>query len=174
MVVGGNDGKSTSDRNTRRQLIEDLSSDALRAIGANSDSHNIADGHIWCSIVAGWTAQKIGHKINRSPDKTYGKICYPRTRTSKYPAGLAAVYGAGAAVLDTYSKKLTATTENVELLRLMGGATCPDLWHHPAVVKTCIEPNLTSANWPTTKASTIATKPQLDMIIFDWKRRGNW
>lgn len=163
---------SDAQRQGRVTLVEELAEGALRIVGRDVDAHNISDGHLWCSILAEWNSSPTSPPSGGSQASPNGRICFPRTRRVRVPQDLPGVRAPGFAhVQSTLAAKVPGKGD---IVRLMGAASCPDLWHHPSAVRYSLLPFVAAPSWPPANTTTLAMKPSLDVFEERWQRRGNW
>lgn len=164
---------SDADRSQRYDFVVDLASEAMLAVGGDVDSHNICDGHLWCSVVA----QANAHSEEPQPTTTspgFGQICYPRARRARVPASLARTQQVASRKTDEVVSRHRGVEGLAEILQLIGAASCPDLWHHPAAVRFSLRPFLDTPGWPLSDTTTLAVLPQFDVLERRWGLRGHW
>lgn len=159
-------------RKERIVFVEELAEDALGLVGRDVDAHNITDGHLWCSILAEWNSPLPATFSAVSGTSRYGRICYPRNRTFTLPRDLSAVRAGNFAPVQTTLN--TSLPDKDAIVRLMGAASCPDLWHHPAAVRHSLRPFIADSSWPPVSTSTLAKLASLDVVASRWRKRGNW
>lgn len=163
---------SDVERKERIVFVEELAEDALELVGRDVDAHNITDGHLWCSVLAELNSPQPASFSAISGTSRYGKVCYPRNRTFTIPGDLASVRtGDFTPIQTTLTRSLP---DKDAIVRLMGAASCPDLWHHPAAVRYSLRPFLIESSWPPASTSTLANLAGLDVIASRWRKRGNW
>lgn len=165
-------GVSDIQRQERVAFVEDLAEGALRVVGRDVDAHNISDGHLWCSVLAEWNSSPTSPPSGSPQASPYGVICYPRTRTARVPRDLPSVRVPGF----THAKATLQTSlpAKSDIARLMGAASCPNLWHHPSAVRYSLLPFVVSPSWPPTSTTTLAMKPDFDVLEKRWQKHGRW
>lgn len=149
-----------AERERRKAFVIELAEGALRIVGGDVESHNICDGHLWCSILAeanDSTSQASSAPIAQAA--RYGRICYPRNRNARIPRGLADSRASGVAHVNDVLGGSSAVVGLEDIVHLAGAVTCPDLWHHPAGVRYSLQPFVTGAGWPKASTTTLARKP---------------
>jgi hypothetical protein len=166
---------SDSDRERRKEFVIQLAEGALRVVGGDVESHNICDGHLWCSVLAEANAAiEQNSTLGSAQVSPYGRIAYPRNRQARIPRALASVRADG---LD-HARSLIASSSSLpginEIVKLVGAATCPDLWHHPAAVRYSLVPFIDSSWWVPANTTTLAIRSQLDVLKQRWDMRGHW
>lgn len=156
----------------RKSFTVELAEGALRAVGGDVVSHNISDGHIWCSILA--EVNDPARSATISPTSRYGRICFPRTRVVRVPRSLMQIREAGLehAISTTESNRAVPGLEGI--LLLMGAASCPDLWHHPAAVRYSLRPQTVGVGWPPVNTIRIEQANSFAILESRWHARGNW
>jgi hypothetical protein len=163
---------SDAERTARLVFVKNLAEGALRIVGRDVDAHNISDGHLWCSILAESMAS-LPAAASAPPPTTFGRICYPRMRAARGPQALPIVRTPGFTyVSEAVSASALPAKENI--MRLMGAASCPDLWHHPAAVRYSLLPFVTASSWPPPETTTIAVQPGINVLEARWEKRRNW
>ncbi|MBF6672583.1 hypothetical protein [Glutamicibacter sp. FBE19] len=165
---------SETERAMRIDFVEQMTDGAFRVVGGDVETHNICDGHLWCSIVA--------EAINLSPTipsvittlSGYGSIAYPRERKVRIPRNLAEVRAPGVTHVGTTIGNFSSLANKEEILMLMGAAACPDLWHHPAAVRYLLFPFLSQSVWPPEKTTKLSVLSEANVLKERWSKRSNW
>ncbi|MCV9996545.1 hypothetical protein OIU93_19970 [Paeniglutamicibacter sp. ZC-3] len=165
---------SDADREMRVDFVEQLTDGAFRIVGGDVETHNICDGHLWCSIVSEASAYLPSIPDSIPSSSGHGKIAYPRESRARIPRNLAGVRSPGVSHVGTILGNFVALAGKEEILRLMGAAACPDLWHHPAAVRYLLYPFVNQLGWPTKETTTLAVKPGIGILESRWDKRGNW
>jgi len=165
---------TSAEREGRKRFVENLAEGALRIVGRDVDAHNISDGHLWCSLVAEAMALPTSAPPVAPRASPYGRICFPRNRFTREPQDLAVVRTPGFAHVRDMLRSNSAVVGVDDIVRLMGAASCPDLWHHPAVVRHCLLPFLATSSWPPADTTVLAKRPRVDVLEERWNKRGNW
>lgn len=165
--------ENTAGRQAREDFVTRITRNSISIVGSKVTSNAIENAHVWCSIVAEFVdsiQQPVG-----APTR-YARICYPRKTAAKTPPHLAAVRSAGITHLANEYKAATMLppTDKIHLLRLVGMATCADPWQHPAIARHCIQPLVTSPNWPPAKTTNIAVSPEFGQLRLRWARKRHW
>lgn len=173
-IANSSVGLSDIERSMRVGFVEELTEGAFRIVGGDVDTHNIRDGHLWCSIVAEASSLLPAIPASISPTSRHGKIAYPRARQATPPRNLAGLRVRGVAHVDSVLRNFATLADKEEILRLMGAAACPDLWHHPAAVRDLLYPFVNEPGWPTAMTTTLAVRPAIDILESRWDKRGNW
>jgi hypothetical protein len=167
---------STPDRLARADFITRITRNSISVVGSSVAAHNIANSHVWCSIVAEFvdSLAQVGPGSGR-PLK-YDQICYPRATPVKTPSLLPSVRANGLQHLAAEYNAANALSiaDRLDLLRLVGMATCADPWHHPATVRHCIHPSVTSPTWPPSGTTTIASAQNFRSLTSRWTRKRHW
>jgi hypothetical protein len=159
-------------RKERVTFVEELAEGALEIVGRDVDAHNICDGHLWCSILAEWNSSPTSPPSGVSQASPNGRICFPRAGRVRVPRDLSGVRVPGFAhVQATLSTSLPGKDD---IVRLMGAASCPDLWHHPSAVRHSLLPFVAASSWPPANTTTLARKPGFNVLEERWQKRGNW
>lgn len=165
---------SDAQRTGRKAFVEELAEGALRIVGRDVDSHNITDGHLWCSILAEWNSSPASPPPVAPQASPHGRICYPRAKTVRLPKGLPNLRASGFAHVQTTLGAGTSSPAMKDIVYLMGAASCPDLWHHPAAVRHSLLPFLNVSPWPAANTTMLATRPRFDILERRWSKLGNW
>ncbi|WP_152659335.1 hypothetical protein [Demequina salsinemoris] len=165
---------SSADRAARADFVHDVTEGAFRIVGGDLDSHNVVDGHVWCSVVAEAVSTLPATPSPRSGATTYSTICYPRSRTGRIPMGIADVRAEGIAHLRGCYNAVSGLVGRDEIVRLIGAASCPDLWHHPAAVRFALRPFVVAPSWPPADTTTLAKAPRFNTLETRWSRRNHW
>lgn len=163
---------TAAEREKRKSLVVELAEGALRIVGGDVHSHNICDGHIWCSLLAEANEFPVSTPSGRGA--RYGRICYPRSAKPRLPFGLARVRDAGVKHIRETLRARPGVPDLVDIARLMGAASCPDLWHHPAAVRHSLGPFVLGASWPPNNTTSLVSVSDFDVLKDRWLRNGNW
>ena len=174
MISGTVHALSDSERAVRVDFVEQLTDGAFRIVGGDVDTHNICDGHLWCSIVAEASSLLPNIPATIPPTSGHGKIAYPRGPQARIPRNLAGVRSPGVSHVKSILGNFSTLKGKEEILRLMGAAACPDLWHHPAAVRYLLYPFVNQPGWPAKMTTTLAVKPGIDILETRWGKQGNW
>lgn len=159
-------------RQERVAFVEELAEGALKIVGRDVDAHNINDGHLWCSILAEWNSSPASPPSGVSQASPNGQICFPRASSVRVPRDLPGVRVPGFAhAKATLSPPLPGKDD---IARLMGAASCPNLWHHPSAVRYSLLPFVTASSWPPANTTTLAKKPDFNVLEERWQERGRW
>ena len=161
-------------RKERRAFVEELAEGALKIVGRDVDAHNISDGHLWCSILAESTSSPTSPPTAIPQASPYGRICYPRNRSARAPRDLSGVRAPGFAHVQATLGAWALLPAKDEIVSLMGAASCPDLWHHPAAVRHSLLPFVAAPSWPPAHTTTLAKRPRFNVLEDRWQKRGNW
>jgi len=166
---------SHPDRVERTKFVERITSGAISIVGSHAAVTNIAESHVWCSIVAQHLAGLRPLPHTPMHPTVFDDICYPRLTAGRRPASLPTVQAAGLSHLaaETAATPLTPGTQR-ELMQLVAAATCPDLWHHAAVVRFALQPAVTSSSWPPPHTTKISTPHQVGQLERRWARKNHW
>ncbi|GGL12892.1 hypothetical protein JOE58_001988 [Curtobacterium luteum] len=166
---------SRGDRNAREAFVERITSGAISVVGSATPVATLADSHVWCSIVSEYLAGLLARTQASPLPPVFDDICYPRLKLGRRPGALPRVQTAGLAHLAAESavSSLTGSVQE-ELMRLVAAATCPDLWHHPAVVRFAIQPVVTASTWSPAHSTTIVTAADVQQLERRWARNHHW
>jgi hypothetical protein len=164
-----------SERESRKNFVIRLSEGALRIVGGDVETHNICDGHLWCSVLAEVNDPSAPTALpSANRPSPYGRIAYPRSRQARIPRRLAEVRSPGL----SHARSTIGSTASVpgvaEIIHLMGAAACPDLWHHPGAVRYSLLPFVTASSWAPSGTTTLSSRSQLGVLEERWDKRGNW
>ncbi|MFF2652143.1 hypothetical protein [Streptomyces sp. NPDC058045] len=163
------------ERAERQAFVVELAEGGLRIIGGDVESHNICDGHLWCSILAEANdAASSASPAAAGQASPHGRICYPRNQNARIPRELARVRIDGVMHIQKTLEANPAVTGRDEIVRLVGAASCPDLWHHPAGVRYSLQPFTADPIWPPADTTTLARSPQFGILKDRWGKRENW
>jgi hypothetical protein len=165
-------GLTDAERGQRKTFVVELAEGALKIVGGDVETHNICDGHLWCSILA--EANDPTSQSSPPSSSQHGRICYPRNRNARIPRGLADSRKPGVAHIQDVLRANSSVVSLAAIVHLVGAATCPDLWHHPAGVRHSLGPFVASGTWPPANTTVLALKPQFDDLEHRWNKRGNW
>jgi hypothetical protein len=165
---------TASEREARSDFVEHLANGAFRIVGADVDAHNISDPHLWCSILAEALDPSGAQYRHLSGASPHGRICYPRSGQVRVPKRFAAARMAGLTHVEKSLVDYKAVMGAPDILNLMGAAACPDLWHHPAAVRYALLPFVAKPGWPSALTTTLAKRPEFDVLETRWTQRGNW
>lgn len=174
-VAGASTTLSDAQRADRQAFVVELAEGALKIVGGDVEAQNICDGHLWCSVMAeandstSATASPITNTSTR-----HSRICYPRNQNVRIPQGVAAVRESGVAHVRALLQESHRVVGLEAIVHLVGAASCPDLWHHPAGVRYSLKPFVAGSAWPPVGTTTLARTPQFDILEQRWERRGNW
>ncbi len=166
---------SAKQQGERKDFVERVTGGAVPVIGSATTVSNIVESHVWCSIVAEYLAGLTPLNPGEKLPPLYDLICYPRLSGGRRPAALGGVQSAGLHHLQSASASTPVpAADQLDLLRLVAAATCPDLWHHPAVVRFSLEPIVLSTSWPRPGSTTIATANQFKQLRRRWQLKKHW
>jgi hypothetical protein len=175
LTASNSQAASVVDRDERRLFVERITSGAIVIVRSPAVVANVAESHVWCSIVAEFISGLVPMPPGQALPAIFDDICYPRLTTGRRPGSLAAVKAAGLAHLDSaYAASPLSPSMLLELLQLVAAATCPDIWHHPAVARFAVRPVVMGASWPPPRTTTIVKRVHLDELQRRWARRGHW
>ncbi|WP_131822388.1 hypothetical protein [Mycobacteroides chelonae] len=158
-------------RKARQAFVVELAEGALRIVGGDVEAQNICDGHLWCSVMA--EANDSSSSFTESSPH-HGRICYPRNSNVRIPQGVAGVRESGVGHVRGLLQRAATIVGLTTIVHLVGAASCPDLWHHPAGVRYSLQPFVTSQSWPPAGTTNLARSPQFDILENRWNKRGNW
>ncbi|MBT1680985.1 hypothetical protein [Curtobacterium aurantiacum] len=174
-VADGSLKSTAAEQLARKSFVEKTTSGAIGIVGSKVSLTNIAESHVWCAIVAEYLSTLASLPPGEKLPAVFDDICYPRLTTGRRPKSLPAVQSAGLAHLSAASSASTLPPSvELELLRLVGAATCPDIWHHPAVARFCLQPFVTDSTWPPKGTSKIVTPLQFNQLVRRWSRKHHW
>jgi hypothetical protein len=175
-VANSSLSSTASARAAAKVFVDSITRAAIPVVGSRVTLTNVVESHVWCSIVAEHLALLSPPSAAEPLPRSYADICYPRKSTGRIPGSFAGVRAAGLAHLAAASGAATSlpTAQKLALIRLVGAAACPDLWHHPAAVRFCIRPLVTSSSWPPARTTAIVTPLQLGDLSRRWQRKGHW
>lgn len=177
MVANSSLAANDEERGRQRRLVDSITRDAIPVVGSLVEFSNIAESHVWCSIVAEYLASTSGATPRGPiPPTFFGRICYPRKSIPTAPSSLPKMRQAGLAHLASQiaSTRSLSTHRSAQIVQLVGAATCPDLWRHPAAVRYCLEPFVSSSSWPPARSTKLAVPPAFSELGRRWSRKGNW
>lgn len=167
---------SAKERLDRGRFVTRVTRNSIRVVGGSVAANNIANSHVWCSIVAEFTASLTVPASSSGKSNKYDQICFPRATPVKTPSHLPMVLADGLKHLAAEYKSAGSLSaeDKLHLLRLVGMATCADPWHHPATVRHCIFPVVAAATWPPSNSTVIATAQEMRVLKHRWLRKGHW
>lgn len=167
---------TTPDRLARADFVTRITRNSISVVGSPVAANNIANSHVWCSVVAEFVHSLSQATGNPGKPLKYDHICYPRVTKAKTPSSLPAVRANGLQHLTAEYNAATAlsTADRLDLLRLVGMATCADPWHHPATVRHSIIPFVHSAIWPPSGTTTIANPANFRSLTGRWTLKRHW
>jgi len=167
---------SASARSDAKAFVESITQAAISVVGSRVTITNVIESHVWCSIVAEYLATLSPPSPSEPLPRDYADICYPRKSTGRIPSSLASVRAAGLAHISIANSAAASVplAQKLALIRLVGAAACPDLWHHPAAVRFCIRPLVKASSWPPASTTTIVTPAELGVLSRRWQRKGHW
>lgn len=161
-------------RSVREAYVKDLIEGAFSIVGGSFGVKNVREGHLWCSIIAE-ACESLPTIPARVPaSSTHGKICYPRQGRALKPSQLDSVRPAGVAHVRAKYAAYGSVKAKDDVLRLMGAAACPDLWHHPAAVRNLVDPFVGAPSWPPANCTTLAVNPEFGNLEHRWSKNGHW
>lgn len=173
-IAAASMAEDTQLRSAQRAFVERITTSAIGVIGSDVDSINIVDAHVWCSIVS----EYLDELASGNASHAYSEICYPRKTYAQRPASLGAVRQDGLQLLRTaYDSEAASSLSSVrkmQIIRLVGAATCPDLWRHPAAVRFCLYPFAEEGTWPPNSTTRIATLENFKQLRTRWRVKGHW
>ncbi|VXB99683.1 conserved hypothetical protein [Pseudoclavibacter sp. 8L] len=162
------------EREEREVFVRSLAEGALKIVGGDVETHNICDSHVWCSVLAEANANPTAPRSTDPASPLYGRICYPRGATARTPSTLNTVRAGGLRHVQSILDATSNTSARLSILNLMGAASCPDLWHHPAAVRYSLLPFVTDTAWPPEETTELARASGFNEMQKRWERRGNW
>lgn len=160
----------------RKKFVERITSGAIGIVGSRAMATGVAESHVWCSIVAEYISGLVPLARGERLPAIFDDICYPRLTAGRRPRSLPGVRVAGLAHIAaaTRAAATLSASDQLALLRLVAAATCPDIWHHPSVARFCLQPVVTSGNWPPPHTSSIVTPLQFKQLQRRWARKNHW
>jgi hypothetical protein len=163
-------------RAAQKEFVEQITHGAIDVVGSKVQFTNVIESHVWCSVVAEYLAGLTPANASNPLPQSFANICYPRKSQGRVPSSLSQVNAAGLRHLTLAFSAASAvpSSQRIMLLRLVGAATCPDLWHHSAAVRFSLRPFVASKNWPPAQTTTVSTRLQFDDLRRRWGRKGNW
>lgn len=166
---------SDRERAARRALVVVLAEGALRAIRGDLDSHNICDGHVWCSVLAEVNAlYRASNTTGSISPSHFGRVCYPRSRSARTPVRLSQLRLEATNLVLSTLRGPDLPPRWSYIVHLMGAASCPDLWHHPAAVRFSLLPLVDQPSFPPPQTTQLASRASLGQLVDRWSARGNW
>ncbi|WP_213816912.1 hypothetical protein [Glaciihabitans sp. dw_435] len=165
-----------ADRKQQEEFIERITRGAITVVGTPVTFTNVVESHVWCSVVAEKVVQLTTQASAIPAGRSYAGVGYPRQSASRLPQSLAGVRSQGLQHLDDALAAFSSlsVSQVVDLLRLVGAATCPDPWHHAAVVRYCLEPFVTAALWAPSNATKIVNSANFDDLRRRWQSKRHW
>ncbi|WP_285730393.1 hypothetical protein [Nocardiopsis sp. ATB16-24] len=167
---------TTALREEQECFVDRVTLGAREIIESKVTIKNVVEAHVWCSIVSEFLAGLSPHTASSPISPDFAAICYPRKTKARTPTSLAEVRERGLQHLSvTFSTtRDIPDTEKLALLRLVGAATCPDLWRHAAAVRYCLAPFVQEESWPPENTTKVAVLPDFRQLQLRWSRRGHW
>lgn len=168
-----------SDAGTRKAqeaFVKKITEDAISVVRSSVDLKSITEAHVWCSIVSEFLSGFSNPSVSTPAPKTFSSICYPRKSRGGNPSSLQGVRDQGLQLLSVAfeTTRDLSSSAKIDYLRLVGAATCPDLWRHSAAVRYCLSPFVKDESWPPINTTKIAVSPDFNELESRWKRRRNW
>lgn len=163
-------------RAAQERFIDRITKGAIEIIRSEVTIKNVTEAHVWCSIVSEFLAGLSSHTASSPLSPDFAAICYPRKTKGKSPTSLTEVRPRGIQYLSGAFNAAKDIPEpgRLDLLRLVGAATCPDLWRHPAAVRYCLDPFVQRKSWPPENTTKIAIPPDFRQLQLRWSRKGHW
>jgi hypothetical protein len=166
---------TATERAAREAFADHITRGAIGVVRSTAAVVTVADSHVWCSIVSEHLVGLLPLPHFPSLPPVFDDICYPRLRVGRRPGALPGVQAAGLAHMAGASAAAALSSPmQLELMRLVAAATCPDLWHHPAVVRFAIQPVVTASSWPSMHSTTIVTASDVQQLERRWARNHHW
>ncbi|PWV54830.1 hypothetical protein BDW27_104293 [Nocardiopsis sp. L17-MgMaSL7] len=167
---------SAQTRETQEKFVSKVTSDAISIVGSEVTLKSVTEAHVWCSIVSEFLSRFSEDSDSPPTPRSFSSICYPRKSRGGSPSSLKDVRELGLHhVADTFrtTRNIPESTK-IEYLRLVGAATCPDLWRHASAVRYCLSPFVGDESWPPRATTRLAVPPHFKELESRWKRKGNW
>lgn len=167
---------TTTLKAAQEHFVDRITKNAIEIIRSEVTIKNVAEAHVWCSIVSEFLAGLSSHTASSPVSPDFAAICYPRKTKCRVPTSLAEVRPRGLQYLSGAFNAAKDIPEpgRLDLLRLVGAATCPDLWRHPAAVRYCLDPFVQRKSWPPENSTKIAVLPDFRQLQIRWSRKGHW
>ncbi|MET9794307.1 hypothetical protein [Nocardiopsis alba] len=163
-------------REAQGRYVESVTKSAIDIVRSQGSSTGSVEAHVWCGIVSEYLASMEETETSTPHPENFADIRYPRKTRGRTPAALKEVGEQGmwhlADNFETHER--VPRSRRIELLRLVGAATCPDLWSHSAAVRFCLEPFVLAEAWPPKNTTRIAVPPGFDQLRLRWSRKKNW
>ena len=177
-VAGWSLASTDANREQQKAFVRRVTNEAIGVVGSEVVFTSVVESHVWCSIVAEYLASLNPRRAGAPALSGFANICYPRKSQARTPSSLAAVRTKGFAHLDGAFKAASAGSippeHLVAILRLVGSATCADLWQHAAAVRFCLLPFVARKGWAPSKTTILASPNTFETLRLRWQRRGNW
>ncbi len=168
--------QSTAGARTRQnKLAADITTGAMGIIPTTTGT-TIADGHLWCSIVAEAAASQVGRSGLGSPAPRYSLLCLPRHSRTLEPVAYSSTRATGLRhIRQAIAASSLSPTHKSQVLALTGAAVCADMWRHPAVVRECALSfaRLSPPSQALSQAS-VGTSGNLAALADRWREQGHW
>lgn len=166
---------SQSARDAQALFIENVTRAAITIVGSQVAVTNVVESHVWCSIVAEYLGARTPPVATDPHPRSYSNICYPRKSRGRQPSSLARVRTTGLQHIASAEAAAQSIPQPVrlDLLRLVGAATCPDVWRHAAVARFCLGPFVAANQWPS-NTTKLATNSEFSNLRLRWQRKNNW
>lgn len=163
-------------RRAQNRFIEKITHDAISVVGSEVTLTRVVEAHVWCSIVSEFLAGFSASTASTPTPRDFADICYPRKTQGGNPSSLVEVRSQGIQHLtDTFrTTRDVSEIQKIDFLKLVGAATCPDLWRHAAAVRYCLSPFVHDTSWPPENTTTIAVLPDFRELQVRWNRKGHW
>ncbi|MFE9243864.1 hypothetical protein [Nocardiopsis sp. NPDC006938] len=165
-----------AERQAQGLYIAWVTQSAIDVVRSPWPSTSSVDAHVWCGIVSEYLASLSSPECAAPHPDNFADIRYPRKSKGRTPVSLEGVQKRGLRHLaDTFeAHELLSRVRKIELLRLVGAATCPDLWSHSAAVRFCLDPFVRTESWPPESTTRVAVRPNFDQLRDRWSRKKNW
>ena len=165
---------SVAARQERSSFTDGITQHAISLVGSPVLFSNVIESHVWCSLVSEFVATLAGQAA-ASTATAFCTICYPRKTTGRRPSSIGVVHDRRLAHLgQEFTRSSLPPADKLSIVRLVGAATCPDLWRHPAAVRHCVLPVVQDPRWPPPRTTSIADTSSLGDLAGRWSQRGNW
>ena len=168
-----------SDARTRKaqeDFVERITEHAISIVESAVDLKSVTEAHVWCSIMSEFLSRFSEATTSSPAPKVFSSICYPRKSRGGIPSSLKEVQELGIQhVTETFrtTRDIPEATK-IDYMRLVGAATCPDLWRHAAAVRYCLSPFVKDESWPPRGTTNLAVPPHFNELESRWKKRGHW
>ncbi|MFD7367527.1 hypothetical protein ACFV4I_14825 [Nocardiopsis alba] len=167
---------SAQTRESQEKFVIKATSDAIPIVESKVTLKSVTEAHVWCSIVSEFLSQFSGDEADSPAPEIFSSICYPRKSRGGRPSSLKDVRDLGLQhIAGTFrtTRDLPEATK-IDYMRLVGAATCPDLWRHASAVRYCLSPFVSDESWPPRGTTKLAVPSNFNELESRWKKRGHW